>query len=330
MAVSLATNYALLSLPNVKLMDVCVFIAGMHLGLSWGLVVGASTWLFYGLLNPYGISPFTTAVVIIGESFYAIAGWALANLRASWNSAGGRGPTLYAVAGLLSTLSYDLFTNALVGLVFYGSALMGLITMNFPLPLALIHEASNFLIFPLIALPIEGRLTDLLGKRPERKPLSLPHLEHGLIVLASLSILMNAFFIPSYFSLQEENAKLSGLLRENTASVNLLFNFGNGTRKWYNGTMVPAGSSLFNATRKVFGAEVIATFSPYGVSVDEIAGVGPSSDRPAHYWMWYRWDSEMNKWVLGETSADQYKLSPGESVAWAFVDTSSWPSLPEP
>jgi hypothetical protein len=63
-------------------------------------------------------------------------------------------------------LAYDLITNAVSGLMAYNSIWMGILTMNVPLPLGIMHEASNFVFFatttpllvPLLrkgALPME-------------------------------------------------------------------------------------------------------------------------------------------------------------------------------
>ena len=329
-AVSLATNYALSGALNVKLMDVCTFLAGKHLGLVWGVIVGGSTWLIYGLLNPYGVSPVITVSVMFAQSFYAIAGWAIGSINTPSDEGHAGNATWHAVAGLLSTLSYDLFTNAVFGLLFYGSVIAGLLMMNIPLPLGVIHEVANLILFPLVAVPIERRIEDLVGVRPGKVKIRLPHLERGLIVLALLSLVANSFLLSSYFYVQGENDRLRGLLSENTLEVDLLVNFGNGTRRWYNGTTVPSGSSLFNATQRIFGDDMEYAFGSYGVYLSELGGRGASPDNPSQFWVWFRWDEQKKDWSMGETSADQHRLLPGESLAWALVDFSSPGPSPRP
>jgi hypothetical protein len=51
---------------------------------------------------------------------------------------------------LFSTLAYDLITNAVSGLLSYNSVWMGLLTMNFPIPLGIMHEASNLVLFAVL------------------------------------------------------------------------------------------------------------------------------------------------------------------------------------
>jgi hypothetical protein len=290
--------------------------------LLWGVLVGSFTWIIYGVLNPYGVSLLTTAVVIAAQSFYAVSGWAMGNISFSPGPDGKGDRAWHAAAGFLSTLAYDLFTNSLVGVIFYGSAVLGLLTMNFPLPMGVVHEASNFILFPLIAVPIEGRMDDLVGRRVAKRRLSLPKLEQALVVIASVSLLLNAFLLPNYLSLRSENERLTDMLKENTVEVNMLVNFGNGTRRWYNGTVLPSGASVYNATARVFGSDMNATFTPYGVMVTDIGGIGPSEEHPNSYWIWFRWDPASGTWTMGDTAADQHRLLPGEPVAWALLDFS--------
>ncbi len=158
-ALAVATNYAMLPLLNIKLMDSVVFVAGLSFGASSGCAVATVAWLVYGTLNPYGFSLPTLLTVILSEMIYAIAGGAMSH---SW--LGPKGGEFkpwvmernigFGVVGLLSTLAYDLVTNAVTGWLYYGSAWIGLLTMNFPLPMGILHEASNLFLFALVAPPL--------------------------------------------------------------------------------------------------------------------------------------------------------------------------------
>ena len=151
-ALCVATNYALLFAPNMKLMDMIVFSSGFVFGAWTGATVGAFSWLVYGVINPLGFSLPTLLITMIGEIIYGLAG---AVLRRGWfeikSSEWKAGASIknfgFALVGLVTTLGYDLLTNAVTGLLFYNSILVGLMTMNFPLPMGLIHETFNFLLF---------------------------------------------------------------------------------------------------------------------------------------------------------------------------------------
>ena len=74
-ALSLATNYAMIDIPNVKLMDAFVFIAAFLFGLEVGLGTAISIWAVYGFINPYGQDDLTLLLFLMtGECLYAVAG----------------------------------------------------------------------------------------------------------------------------------------------------------------------------------------------------------------------------------------------------------------
>jgi hypothetical protein len=74
-ALSLATNYAMIDIPNVKLMDAFVFIAAFLFGLEVGLGTAISIWAVYGFINPYGQDDLTLLLFLMaGECLYAVSG----------------------------------------------------------------------------------------------------------------------------------------------------------------------------------------------------------------------------------------------------------------
>jgi hypothetical protein len=158
-ALCIGTNYALLALPNVKLMDAVVFTTGFFFGVTQGTAVAAIAWLVYGTLNPLGISVPVLLAVVPSEAIYALAGGLLR--RTATGDPSGKTSVersiVFGAAGLFSTLAYDLITNAVSGLLSYNSVWMGLLTMNFPIPLGIMHEASNLVFFAVLT-PVLLRL----------------------------------------------------------------------------------------------------------------------------------------------------------------------------
>lgn len=150
-ALAISSNYVLLSLPNVKLMDVVVFASSMAMGLKFGAVLAVLIWIVYGTLNPYGFNLLTLIIVTLSEMIYVLFSKIprLLGFRAAKASL--HDSLILASIGLFSTLIYDLATNAFVGYLFYGSVITGLITMNFPIPMGIFHELSNALLFPIAA-----------------------------------------------------------------------------------------------------------------------------------------------------------------------------------
>lgn len=178
-AVSLGTNYAMIGVPNVKLMDTFVFISAFLFGLDVGLGTAMSVWAVYGFWNPYGVDDLVTlSFLTTGECFYAFAGWALGRATVKQNSFRPQGSgvarrsIVFGLVGLLATFAYDVITNFGTYLTRTSSAyqafIVGMITGA---PFALLHEGSN-LIFFATAVPLaiassrrSGLLADDVGKQ---------------------------------------------------------------------------------------------------------------------------------------------------------------------
>jgi len=107
-----------------------------------------------------------------------------------------------------------------------------------------------------------------------------------------------------------------------TNRVNILIKYENGTKTWFNNTMVPVGWTLFNATVYVTKGRVSYQTFPFGIFV---LGINNVNSHDSYYWIWYKWDVTKKDWVLGETGCDSYFLSDGDVIAWCLVDTSHWP-----
>ena len=225
-------------LPNIKLMDALVFTASFLFGFEVGFGVAILSWLVYGFVNLYGQAGPILFFLMVGESFYAVAGAVLrrsqftnrllqdqalpsglspqttAVLGTVWKARKrvlaalsrlgkpgiligrflgalskfgkgilgvllkvGRLGILFGFTGLVGALAYDVFTNTATWfLQLYGpgsnfvvllgqSFYVGLLTMNFPLPMGLMHQISDLFFFATVvplAIRIPGRLGWLL------------------------------------------------------------------------------------------------------------------------------------------------------------------------
>lgn len=156
-ALSLGTNYAMIGLPNVKIMDALVFVSAFLFGLGVGVGVAVSTWGVYGFINPYGqAGPVLFIFLITGESFYALAG---AGLRKTFvakellieGRAYGRISYIFGVVGLAATFAYDVLTNfasyLFLTTTLFQALVIGLITGA---PFAVLHELSNLIFFATV------------------------------------------------------------------------------------------------------------------------------------------------------------------------------------
>ncbi|KYH40133.1 MAG: hypothetical protein AYL31_007420 [Candidatus Bathyarchaeota archaeon B26-1] len=96
--------------------------------------------------------------------------------------------------------------------------------------------------------------------------------------------------------------------------INILIDYGNGTKEWHNGTLVSRGATLFDATRII--AELNYTKYSFGIFITSINGVGGDL---GYYWVWYTWNSTSGEWEFGPVGCDSYILSEGETLSWVYT-----------
>jgi hypothetical protein len=176
-AISLGTNYVMIDIPNVKLMDAFVFIAAFLFGLEVGLGSAVSIWAIYGFANPYGVDDLITlSFLMAGECLYAISGWILSHTKVAKDlmNAGRsyrllRMSVVFSLIGFQATFAYDILTN--FGTYFlrtssaYQALIIGIITGA---PFAILHEGSNLFFFATV-VPLAIASTKRSGLLLERK-----------------------------------------------------------------------------------------------------------------------------------------------------------------
>jgi len=107
--------------------------------------------------------------------------------------------------------------------------------------------------------------------------------------------------------------------------VRILLDYGNGSRIWYNETIISNGETLFKAMTKAL--KMTYKTYQYGVFIESINNVYNDPNRNM-YWMWWRWDSEKKIWILGSISCDKYIPVNGEIFAWKYSNVMEWPPKP--
>ncbi len=152
-AASIATNYLLVGIVNVKLMDLLVFTSGYVFGMRFGATVAILSWIVYGTLNPYGFSFPILLATITGEMIYGLCGGYIRKFIKIPETNGWKPDVRFAVLGFLLSFCYDVYTNIVSALV-AGVPLM--VAMVAGIPFALLHEVSNaaFFMFGLPPLTI--------------------------------------------------------------------------------------------------------------------------------------------------------------------------------
>jgi len=147
-AVAAAGGYLLMAVPNVEVFTLFLFLAGYSVGAWRGAIAAFAASILYFGLNPQGgLYPPLLISQILGAVLAPLAGSLFRkNSRRGWATA-----ILCGLAGVLATFGYDLITN----LAYPFSAGFGMeqiiATLVLGLPFALVHIASNLLIFLLLA-----------------------------------------------------------------------------------------------------------------------------------------------------------------------------------
>ncbi len=151
-ALSIASNYALIGVTNVTLMDFLVFIGGFLFGPIIGMSIGISSWLIYGIINPIGFVPQIWLATMLSEAIYGLVGGLLGK---TLSSADFRGRNLklsvfFATVGFLPTVFYDLITNIVYAFSFDVPIAVAIFAGA---PFTVLHEVANAAIFGLLAAP---------------------------------------------------------------------------------------------------------------------------------------------------------------------------------
>ena len=132
-------------------------------------------------------------------------------------------------------------------------------------------------------------------------------------VLLCTTIIAGAFAIQYNAKYQTSEAEYSLLLEEledTTAMINILIDFGEEST-WFNGTRVPLGSSLLNATSYVADLELqSAEWGVFVLSIDEVGGDENS------FWLW---DYHYDGWQVGPVGADQWVVHDGDILRWTYT-----------
>jgi len=161
-ALSVATNYVLVGVPNLKVMDFIVFIGGFCFGPIVGASVGILTWMVYGVVNPYGFVPQVWLATMFSESLYGVFGGLLGKSLVSFSLKDQRFRlgVFFGSFGFILTLIYDLITNVVYAVTF---GIPILVSIVLGVPFTALHELSNVAIFSVGSIPLIRAIRKVVG-----------------------------------------------------------------------------------------------------------------------------------------------------------------------
>jgi LytS/YehU family sensor histidine kinase len=161
-ALAIGSSYILAPLINIEVMSVLLFIAGFLYGKFIGSFVGLLSSLIYYGWNPFGVSPLPIYLVCVGcMTFIGLVGGLLKPAQFSGYKLEANRSNIVKIAliGFLYTILFDLFTNIVFGLIYYGGNILLAFITGFPF--MIIHIVSNTILFALLVLPIYNAVARL-------------------------------------------------------------------------------------------------------------------------------------------------------------------------
>ncbi|MEM1515706.1 MAG: hypothetical protein QXH24_06660 [Candidatus Bathyarchaeia archaeon] len=170
-SINLASNYAMIGIPNIKFMDLIVFLSGYLIGLVPGILVGVLTWLVYGTLNPLGFNLIILVATCLSETIYAILGWLSRRLNLGLNALAlvetnkenfWLTNLKFGIVGFFATIIYDLITNIASVVIVGLPPIMAIISGAW---FAIVHEVSNFVFFFFGCIPLIAVLRKIIPKK---------------------------------------------------------------------------------------------------------------------------------------------------------------------
>ncbi len=143
----------------------------------------------------------------------------------------------------------------------------------------------------------------------------------SIFLLASSIAVMNTS-LPAFKEASAQLGALWGVYQSmNPASRSLLhnnvyFDFGNGTRRWYNGTAIDAGWNMYVETVVLMKGQVAGTWYPaFGEHL--ITGIGGIPTSASSYWFFWSYNSTTS-WELVPVGADAVLATSGSVYAWTY------------
>ena len=136
----------------------------------------------------------------------------------------------------------------------------------------------------------------------------------ALVVWSVTATAYTGYYYMQYKQLEDTLKTMQSLVLK----VNVLINYGNGTIEWHNGTLVPAGATVFNATSNV--AEVDYSMWGDSVLINSINGVQGTQDMG---WIWWIWDSATSEWKPTLEIANKHVMVDSETIGWNYQDWAS-------
>tara|TARA_B100001013_G_scaffold179099_1_gene107713 strand:+ start:334 stop:879 length:546 start_codon:yes stop_codon:yes gene_type:complete len=153
-AIIVASNYALIAFPQIKLMDSMVFLSGYLFGFPVAASIAALSWLVYGSINPLGAAGFPLILGLMsGEMIFGIFGVLcrrIFNIEERFLKKPLETTLVLGAFGVTGSFIYDIWTNSIEGLLIYQTVDGMILRIITGIPFSIIHQISNFAMFSIL------------------------------------------------------------------------------------------------------------------------------------------------------------------------------------
>jgi hypothetical protein len=150
-ALAIGLGFSLLMVPNVELITVIVFLAGLTLGVRYGILVGGTAELIFTILNPFGSGLVFPPLLISQVLSMIIIGTAGGLMRSLFFKRGFSKNNIVGLAftGFILTLIFDSLTTLSYPLTagFDWPQTIGIYITG--IGFTLLHQLSNAIIFAI-------------------------------------------------------------------------------------------------------------------------------------------------------------------------------------
>jgi len=123
------------------------------------------------------------------------------------------------------------------------------------------------------------------------------------------------YYFAQYNQLEDTLKTMQSLI----IKVNILINYGNETKEWHNATLVPVGTTVFNATLAVAEVDYSLWQGEYAL-INSINGVQGTQDVG---WIWWIWDPSASQWKSALEASNKHFLVEGDTIGWNYQNWAS-------
>jgi riboflavin transporter FmnP len=145
-ALIVGSDFALAPYPDVKLLDVVVFLTAFLFGFRLGGVVAIVSEGVWSFVSPWGTAGVLMPFLVGGELFFAAAGWWASKVWSDRSKAA-QNSVFIAALMLICAFAWDFETNLATALVVSWPTTTLPIVLAWQvsgIPFALIHETADF------------------------------------------------------------------------------------------------------------------------------------------------------------------------------------------